>query len=239
MSLFKKHLPKANQRQKDSVKGWIRNEQKLNKLWNIPSLIQSLCIIYFNEYDELSTENCGALVDISNDKTSITKRETNLSNLYCFGTLRIPSLNNNNIYRWDVQIIKWTPGVHGFDNAMIGVSSRTKLWKSPGTNLTPYCRALEYAYGDTGKIMNPAWYSRTRDRWSDYGDKAKENDIISVELDIGDSTVRFYVNDKDQGIAYKDIKKGEDIQYRFIFGALCDGTELKLMNFTTRYSKED
>ena len=35
----------------------------------------------------------------------------------------------------------------------------------------------------------------------------KENDIVEIKLNIEDKTISFYVNDKSQGIAFKNIEK--------------------------------
>ena len=233
MSFIKKYLCKANKLQRLTVTGWVKQQQQILDLPNIPLPLQSLCIVYFNEYDEF--EECGSFIKISEDKKSITKTLTIICNAHCFGALQIPSLYNNRIFKWDIQINKMAHGspTRDVSDVMIGVSSKQNV-ENKKINFHSYIRkALDYAYTDTGQILI---VDTPYLEWKNYGDTAGKDDIISVELDLNKSQIRFYINDKDQGIAYENIKKGKDISYRFVVAASYKDTELTLINFTTRNS---
>ena len=117
MSLIKKYLTKANRSQRLIIKGWIRKLQRQYNLQNIPTVIQSLCIVYFNDYDEFA--ECGSRIHISNDKRVMTHLGiTHSCDCHCLGSLKIPSLSNN-IYKWDVELTKLLPSKCSFYNIMI------------------------------------------------------------------------------------------------------------------------
>ena len=46
-----KQLSKIDSRTKDTVNGWIRNEETLLKLSNIPSIIKAMSILYYREFE--------------------------------------------------------------------------------------------------------------------------------------------------------------------------------------------
>ena len=228
MSLLKTYLPKANRSRRLIINGWIRKLEKKYNLNNIPIVIQLLCIVYFNDYDEFA--ECGSRIIISSDKRMITHDTmTHACDSHCFGSLQISSLSNDTIYKWDIQITKLNPV--SCWNIMIGVSSKFKLQKSIPWGDIHVRAALEYAYSDNGDILS----NHNRFLWKKYGNPSVENDIISVELDLNKQQIRFYINDKDQGIAYENIKTGKDIKYRFVVGALIEGAQLTLINFTKKY----
>ena len=234
MSLIKQYLAKANKSQRLAVESWVRIQHKILNLHYIPFAVQSLFIIYYIDYDEFA--DTGSNITISNDKKMAKQNALppTLLNIHCFGSLIIQSLNNNNVYRWDLKITKLNP--ESYYNIMVGVSSKFKfrICMQLPTPQISMSHVIEYTFADGAYIYDESVW-----KWKNYGHRAMENDIISIELDMGRSQVRFYINYKDQGIAYKDIKKGKDIKYRLAVGALSIGTEIRIINFRTRYREID
>ena len=70
-SMAFKQLNKVDKRTKYSVYGWIRNNEKSLKLSNVPSMITSICVLYFRDeeiFDVISKET-----ELSGNKKMITK----------------------------------------------------------------------------------------------------------------------------------------------------------------------
>ena len=72
MTLKFKRLSKIDNRTKFGVYGWVREAEETLNIGNVPQMISSICILYYTEYDEFSI--IGRDVDVSNDKTIITKQ---------------------------------------------------------------------------------------------------------------------------------------------------------------------
>ena len=72
-------------------------------------------------------------------------------------------------------------------------------------------------------------YSRS---WKRYGASFMK-DKVSINLDLKKKEIRFLVNDQDQGIAYQNIKTGEDIKYRLVV-SLYAYASVTIDNFVTK-----
>ena len=73
-----KQLNTIDKRTKYSVYGWMRNEEKALKLRHIPSMISSMCILYFRD-DEIFGVTPNDQVKLSENKKIITKIDGNYS----------------------------------------------------------------------------------------------------------------------------------------------------------------
>lgn len=49
-----------------------------------------------------------------------------------------------------------------------------------------------------------------------YGIKVKEGDTLCLILDLNQKQIRFMVNDKDLGIAFREVIHGKNIKYKFV-----------------------
>ena len=89
---------------------------------------------------------------------------------------------------------------------------------------------LNHSYG--GKLRNhvTACYEN-----KEYGKDVVNGDIICMELDLKDCNVSFYVNNENQGIAFKNVEIGEDIDYRLIVSLAVNGTSVSIIKFTQQY----
>ena len=121
-----------------------------------------------------------------------------------YGKIIIPSISKLK-YKWYLKINKSDDG-----HIIIGISSNTKNKKK------------RFYYDKTGNDYSYwAWKGEILDSkkvylWKKYGIKCRTNDTIDMELDMNKKQLIYYINGIYQGIAFKDIKYGNNINYRFV-----------------------
>ena len=146
----------------------------------------------------------GQNVIISNDKLTITKDKYNWTNT-TYGKLEIDSISNC-ICRWYLKFNKAQKG-----EIAIGISS--SITKVKGQFYYDQL-SINYAFWCfTGKIINPLSSSSSRQQWKRYGISrisCKTGDHIDIELNLYKKKIIFYVNGKNQGVAFNRIKIGEN-----------------------------
>ena len=215
MSSLKK-LSKINQRTKYAVYGWIRKaEQELN-FNNIPMLISCICILYFSEEDIF--EILQQEMKLSNNKKIIWRWSTdrcweNCS--CCYGNIVIPSMSDT-VCRWDLRVRKLNHKV----SLSVGISSETKAIFSN--------HDISYLIHDDGFRNNIGC-----NIWDYYCHSffANDNYKISIKLDLINAEIRYFINDNDQGIAFKNVMKKDDINYRLCVCIEELGTEIEIVSF--------
>ena len=140
-----------------------------------------------------------------------------------YGYNQISTNNDNkNIYKWSVKINKSNDNVSGI---LIGISSEIYLEKKSFVS-------WQYSYIQHGRINT---YPEENDGYTHrkhYGIKFKQGDIITMELDLSKSQIKYYVNNEDQGIAYKNIIRGQDIKYRLAVSLREIDNEIEIVSFT-------
>ena len=67
-----------------------------------------------------------------------------------------------------------------------------------------------------------------------YGISASTNDIVTMHLNMDTSTLRYSVNDQDQGIAFDNIDKTE---YKAAVYLFASGTEVELIEYKKLFKK--
>eukprot|EP01084_Bolivina_argentea_P060851 111167_1 len=235
MSWVKKlqKVNKIDKQTKYTVFGWIREMEKSFKLTHVPMMLKSICILYYID-DEIF------------DEAYVTGSWTHLSGMcfgpHChYGALKINS-NSDNICRWDL-MIKPSRSVwrkNGSNRITIGISSF--LPNMSMNNCYFNCPWFEHEYDEVeenidyyilnqnGCILKKQYdtdefdgrYHWHKWNWFNYGNGFGTNDLVSILLNIEKGEIRFFVNNIDQGIAYKNIKKSNLISYR-LFVTLQEG----------------
>ena len=68
-----------------------------------------------------------------------------------------------------------------------------------------------------------------------YGGGFAKGDKVSVHLNLVKGQIKYYINDKDQGIAFQDVARKTEVTYRLVVG-LFDrdkDTEIEMLEFIT------
>ena len=169
----------------------------------------------------------------------------NLKNQKIYGSLLYSLLTtqlDQLIYQWDLKINFLT---YEYDNCpddedgvtCIGISNAitpNKYFADDYDNFYLYDHVYESdgtKYDNSAGLPNCWWFYGI----NEYGYKV--NDIVSIHLDLHEKTVSFSINNQDQGIAYKNIKKGKDLKYKFVASVLTGGTHVQLIDFKATHKK--
>ena len=199
------------------VSGYLRqHEISLSQI--IPPLVVHICLMFhwIPEYFDIISK----YVKVSDDKLRIKLiSKTTKNQNTTFGAMRIPSTDTR-IYLWTFKILHKKG-----DDIIIGISNGSN-------NNQPFHfrdrgkQTFNYGYCGNFKVVNTAFKI--------YGDDFKENDILKMILDLKKKTLSFMINDKDQGIAFENIKYSPDIYYKMAvsFEGLTD--EIQLINFENK-----
>ena len=95
-----KLLKQIDKRTKCTVYGWIRELEAALNIPHIPTMISSICILYFREDEIFSTISQNGS-ELSQNKKMITKMDIDHDNdNNNYGLIMAPS-NGDCIYKWD------------------------------------------------------------------------------------------------------------------------------------------
>ena len=215
-----KQLSKIDERTKLKVYGWIRTAEKELRLNYIPTMISNICILYVRDEDffEIIADN----VKVSKKDKCLTKINCNGWNNCSFGSIEIPS-KTDLIHQWDVKVIKLRSAFR------IGVSSSTLT----NINMVNKKEGDYYViYSDKFK-----WYeSGNLFIWDNHLPRFDVDDIVSIYLYLRDQDGKLSVavNGGDKFVAYRDIKRGDSISYRFMVGFYYIDDCVEIVNFTKK-----
>lgn len=139
----------------------------------------------------------------------------------------VPSENLNSIYKWTFKFL----GTHFMTTPSIGIISINGTLPLE-TYCFMTCQNCDYNYYG----YETAW-SGLRDlknktkgiRYGD-GDRVKNNDIIIMELNIKDKTLKYHKNGNDLGVAFKDIDVS--CKYKLAISMFTRTQQFQIMDFT-------
>ena len=226
MALFQQ-LSKIDNRTKYAVHGWIREVETSLQLTHIPMMINSMCILFFRD-DEIF-DIIGKNVRLSSNKKCITKLKMPQGLQWCnnsYGIMEIPSMSDL-IYKWDLKITRLDA-----NGIMIGISSI----QAPNEDFERKY-GYHYVHFNTGEIFHKNKTKRrlsfgTIKNWKAYGDGYQQSDIVSIHLNMKQGKIRFLINGKDQGIAYKHICKDQHVKYRLFATIYHEDEGVEIVNFS-------
>ena len=182
------------------VFGFIRNCQSLLPNLIIPS---PLYLIFFDYYyiSDLFGKH-SPCIEVSGDGNDTIKANT--SDRCCaYGYQWIDSISNK-LIKYEVRINRCDP----FDSAtMIGITTDDSNINCAFRQTTE--KQIFYAFDNDG---DKYWHDAVSYR--SYGDTFEQGDVVRMELNLSTGTIIYYINDESQGIAFKDIEKGDDIKYK-------------------------
>ena len=186
------------------VFGFIREHQLLVSDLIIPSPIYLLCLMYYYLQNYFGIHS--SRIQVTGDQNeTITSKESKDSCAY--GYHWIHSMSNKLItYK-----IKINHGFNAYQDSDIGISASDTFIDEDFASSTNIYYAFD-ADGDKWSVVDDVSFCQIYDEEFDDGYKA--GDIVTMQLDLFNSTISFYVNDRFKGIAFDDIKKGENIRYK-------------------------
>ena len=208
-SLFKK-IKSINQWEKDLVIGYTKKAQKLVKPNQIPTAISYLCLVYYYQYDYFvfgGNKIDGIHINDKND--TVTVIDDGVGSSYVYGIMSI-SDEIPLIYRWTFKLLN--KGEEFYNDLAIGISNETDSEHD-------YYRI--FSQGEKDSL----------DSLAEYAQLLNSGDVIIMEVNVKNGEMRYYVNDKDHGIAFEniDFKKNK---YKMEICVGDKGFEIKLIDFT-------
>ena len=202
------------------VFGFVRIIKINDKIIPIP--IIELLIKFYYETEYFS--KCGKYAVISNDKLTITNTAKSGEWSTCYGIQAIES-NTELIHVWKIKI----NNSHSMGYISIGIDSSDAqfvdhgfLFKSSSEN---YCfRADGYKISKGVQIHG-------------YCNGFFDNDVVEVIVNLSKAEISFTVNDKNQGVAYSNITKRDDIKYRLAVYTYKTNESVTLLDYSVKYEK--
>ena len=195
------------------VYGFILKIKQKFASTNIPKDIIEICISFyfipecFEIYDN-------ELINITNNGFTMTNISDEVST--CYVSIEMLSTTNL-IHKYKVKINKMRCNnlVIGMDDTNAEYTYGVFYYDEDSNN---------YGYTASGKKCS-------RNEVESYGIGCNENDTILTIIDFNKKTISFQINDKDQGIAYKNIQTNEKINYRFAVCTADVDDSVTLLNY--------
>eukprot|EP01084_Bolivina_argentea_P297083 511742_1 len=172
--------------------------------YSFPDLIYYICLYYYFDREYFTV--CHPDMMISNNNM-ITTAPTYVGEGSVLGNICINN-DENNLYVWELEMYNVPESTH----TSIGICA----WP-PLMNLLIFDSVMQDLSWDGANIIDCVYTFKNNgsirlyvdepcDYWlSPYGESFKTGDIIKMELDTMNRTLRYYKNDKDLGIAFHDI----------------------------------
>ena len=204
-SLFKR-IKSINQWEKDLVIGYNNDAQQLVHPKQIPLAISYLCLVYHHEYDLF--HEIGPAVGLPSDIKINDKGDefmyptsdymTGCSTVFGLMDIYKEKQKPGYIYSWKFLITNTKSASAIYDWISIGISDSTDCADND-FSIDPTSKHSFYAY-----LSFQEKVAKGEDEES-YGDRFYINDIVEMVVDTSKNHIKFSVNDKDHGIAYKGI----------------------------------
>ena len=152
----------------------------------------------------------------NNDTITHNKYATDHS---CYGFQSIPSTSTS-IYKWTFKIIKQ----RCYNTISIGIDEDKNQWINH--DFSEQDGTINYSYCSNGKKCHSG-------KEEDYGPIYSDNDLISMILDFSSSngSIYFLKNNKNIGVAYKNIKKHKKKKYKMCISTFIRGDCIKLIDY--------
>ena len=225
LSLFK-DIP---QRDKNLIYGYIREMQTIlpkdTAFYNIPQSINYICALFYYLRDKWDEEYIGPCHALSNGGYCIT---TQVDESSSYGTILAKSPG---IYRWKFKIHEIFKTQYKVYWALVLGVWKTKSMKNPKTDFH-YANSTEntgiYSWGYAYDFVSGTLIDETGiyANGPKYGSRCNEGDIIEIIIDLEVFTLRYAINDQDQGIAFNDV---EDTEYRVAFSSEREGFKIEML----------
>ena len=214
---------KADTATKLLIFGYIRNVNVMHKISDIiPDLISFVILLYFmeKEYFDKTCRDC----QISHDKLSVTRIRGHNFYSTTYGKQWINSLSNA-VVTWKIKITNKIPSNSPM---IIGVTSRDDRQNGDFSDASVKHQTM-YAFASNGSWSTANGY--TNQIWREYMEFT-QNDIITFILDLKVRAILFKVNEEEPNVIMKDIKTGENLQYKFAVVLHNKDDSIQLIDFS-------
>ena len=214
------------QRDQDIVFGFINRSQKLfpyqqNPYYTIPALVGYTILPYYSAIEYFTDHGNEMML---NEERNSCKYFGAINANTVYGAFKIHNKADYNKLIWNFAM--YIPQSRTI--AAIGISSGDKN----NTNSTFVCSGSNVIYAWQCYLQRATIYY-SNDGYLDsksYGEKFTFRDTkVGMEIDIKNKTLRYYLNDEDQGIALDDIDFKEKEYYLAI--TLDEKAHVKLLDF--------
>ena len=229
---------KADAITKDIVNGYIKRQQILlpytqNAYYVIPSLVTHLVIAYFYN-PEFFTDHDANFIQVNEAKDTATYFKGNDVYKTVYGNVKINKESFFNKFIWEYRITR--ESILGELIISIGLDASGKKLTKHAFDDSTYNKGPFYAF--ESELDEPKAHARDwglnwyeEDYGIDYSDK-RETHVI-MEFDTKRMILKYYVNGKDQGIAFDDkqlMKLKDDVNY---IAAICmdNNVSVQLLRF--------
>ena len=187
-----------DQRTKDFIYGYIRGAQELlpqnNIYFCIPTLVIHWILLYFGGlFDAFDVNNCHSDYTISSKKRKITKQKNNHTTAFLCNVVK-----DDGVHKWKFKIKRMNYLAY---TIIIGV------WKIKYPTNTE--QDIDLAPGKYyGYHVNRGMLTKGDGRRrNNYGVKCKQDDVITMTLDLDKLELRYSGNKRDLGVAFENIEK--------------------------------
>eukprot|EP01084_Bolivina_argentea_P089663 161744_1 len=190
---------------KKVVFGYIRQCESLlqhsESIYTIPLIISSICCIYYHQKETFISSR-ESILKVTKNNTVIESLPAISKYLYqeniSYGSTNIqPSKNPNTKFQWKIKLL--------------AVNDRIRLGI-----FTPF-RGTFYGVESTGKLYknySPIVEANCIGKWGNYYcPRFKTNDTVTIEFNVKNRTLQYYLNNTNLGIAFKNIPI--NIHYNF------------------------
>ena len=197
---------------------------------NIPKEILTLIFIWCHL--ELFIFKMGDRFQLNEEKTIITRNDdkklhssTIINYGSCYGSISMPSMNNKLIYEYRIKVLK-------LNDEHVGIGIYDAICKHINTYFIEQTATSNYGlqcWNGTKASHNAAW-----EKAEIYAAPCKDKDTdITMIYNAYKSTLSFSIDGKDYGIAYDNIDKREELDYRLTIYLACDAS-VELTGFSTK-----
>ena len=221
-------LAKINDKTKYAVHGWLRKNQQLLQLPNIPNMITAIAVLFYAQHEIFEFYD-RTNIELSRNKNSITALAHGIGQ-FAFGINTISSTAACKC-KWDLNIIHHDGIILDIGICSISESDMESAVKSGRPGLGIF-RCVYYAFDGAYKL----WKNE-----SDEGIKLEyfrgnlpaltSGDKLSINLDLIERELRFIVNGEDKGVGFKGIQHGKDIKYKLVVKLWQKGSVVEIDHF--------
>ena len=219
--MFAEQTKNVWQKWKDLINGYIRNMQvilpKDETFYNIPPLINHICLIYYGSTDEWDSKYISKKMKLQDNCI------TNISDVaYEYVSAFGRAIISSGKFHWKFKIEKvQKTGWY----IVIGIWKIKSEVEPPKETYFTH-KGYKSGYGfvtEDGKLVTETGGSS----FKKYGVPCKTGDIIDMYLDLDKLTLSFAINGTDYGPAFRDI---ENTSYRMALNMQQKGDSLRLLN---------
>ena len=182
------------------ISGYVRNMERVYIFENIPNVINDIIYLFLKFYDQWSTKYSSSKIEIDKDGLSFVVKEDACHSAFGEHVVR------DGLFVWRIQIMVNQIDADEHEGPYVGVIVDNE------DNLA------RYADGDNWEdcgyqwcAVNGTFVTNNKMSCSGRGNYLLEwdgkGDILEISLNLNELTLRFKVNDKDRGVAVKDIEK--------------------------------